>query len=47
MKNKVTELLDDSLLRKRISRNAIKHSSQYRDDVVVKKVHDIYKNVLK
>lgn len=47
MKDQINRLLDDGRLRKKLSRNAIKHSDQYRDDRVVKRVHDIYKNVLK
>ena len=46
MKDNINRLLDNTRLRKKMSKNAIRHSEQYRDDVVVKKIHDIYKNVL-
>ncbi len=47
MKANINRLLDDNRLRKKLSKNAIKHSRQYGDDMVVKKIHNIYKNALK
>lgn len=43
MKNNIITLLDDSSLRKRLSRNALKHSGQYKDSLVVEKTLGIYK----
>ena len=47
MKEKVSHLLDNNQLRKSLSKKALRHSRQYRDDVVVDKIYSIYKKSLK
>ncbi|MBI2075745.1 MAG: glycosyltransferase family 4 protein [Candidatus Aenigmarchaeota archaeon] len=47
MKELVSLLVEDSRLRKRISKKAVKHAGQYKDDAVATRVYDIYREVLK
>ena len=46
MKELILILLDDDRLRKKLSKNAIKHTKQYRDDIVTKNICRSYKKLL-
>jgi len=46
MRDYVLQILDDNELRKKLGKRAFKHSRQYRDDIVAKKIFDVYKNIL-
>ncbi len=45
MKKRIETLIDDARLRKRLGRNAIAHTRQFRDDVVSEKIYRIYKSM--
>jgi glycosyltransferase involved in cell wall biosynthesis len=46
MKKLILMLLDDDKLRKKLGKDSIKHTQQYRDDVVSNKIYKNYKSVL-
>ncbi len=47
MKKSIHRILDDKNLRKKLARNALGQSKNYRDDVVTKKIFDIYNDAIK
>lgn len=46
MKNAVSRLIDDSVLRRRLSKKAVKHSNKYKKKKVVAEIYKSYKKVL-
>ncbi len=46
MKDEIVRLSDDARKRKRLGKNAIAHTKQFRDDIVSERVFRIYKSLL-
>lgn len=46
MKEEIVGLIDNSRKRRKLGKNAIRHTRQFRDDIVSEKVYKIYKSLL-